>query len=90
MAIQTIGVNIQKVTKMMAEVTGLVPVEVTGVAPYSDGWRLHVELLELAKIPSSSDIIAEFEVLVGPDGTLISFQRLRSRLRGETVAGELV
>ena len=90
MAVQTLGMSVQQVTRMMADVTGLVPVQVTGVAPHDDGWRLHIEMLEFAKIPSSSDVIAEFEVFVDVDGTLLSFQRLRSRLRCETVAGELV
>ena len=89
MALQTLPVSIANVTKMMAELTGLKPVEVTGVVRRDEGWKIEIELLEYAKIPPSSDVIAEYEVLVDCDGTLLSFQRKRSRLRGETVAGEI-
>jgi hypothetical protein len=79
-----------RTTKVLAEVTGLQPVEVTGVARDDQGWRVLIELLELAKIPPASDVIAEYEVLVDGEGDLLSFQRKRSRLRSETVGGEAV
>ena len=88
MAQHTLPSIVTKTTKLMAEVTELEPVEVTGVARDEKGWRLQIEMLEYTKIPPSGDVIAEYEVLVDADGELLSFQRLRSRLRSETVAGE--
>ncbi len=90
MSQQTLPSIVTRTTKLLAEVTGLKPVEVTGIARDDQGWRVQVELLEFAKIPSGSDVIAEYEVLVDGDGNLFSFQRKRSRLRSETVAGEAV
>lgn len=74
--------------KLLGELTGLKPVEVTGVSPDDHGWHVRIEMLEFAKIPPSADVIAEYDVLVDGDGSLVSFQRMRSRLRAETIAGE--
>ena len=76
--------------KLLGELTGLKPVEVTGVSRDDRGWHVRIEMLEFPKIPPSADVIAEFDVLVGGDGSLVSFQRARSRLRGETIVGEAV
>lgn len=77
-------------TKLLGEVTGLKPVAVTGVSRDDQGWHVRIEMLEFAKIPPASDVIAEYDVLVNGDGNLVSFQRKRSRLRAETVVGEAV
>jgi hypothetical protein len=90
MSPRTLPSIVVSTTKLLAEVTGLEPVEVTGVARNDQGWRVTIEMLELAKIPPSADILAEYEVLVDGDGGLLSFQRMRSRLRSETVDGEAV
>jgi hypothetical protein len=88
MSPQALPSIVTRTAAVLAEVTGLKPVEVTSIAPDDQGWRLQVELLELAKIPPSSDVIAEYEVMVDSEGSLLSFHRARSRLRSETVSGE--
>lgn len=90
MSPQTLPSVVARTTKLLAEVTGLKPVEVTGVTRDDQGWRVQIELLEFAKIPPASDVIAEYEVFVDGEGNLLSFQRKRSRLRSETVSGEAV
>ena len=88
MSPQALPSIVTRTAAVLSDVTGLKPVEVTGIAPDDQGWRLQVELLELAKIPPSSDVIAEYEVMVDCEGGLRSFQKMRSRLRSETVSGE--
>ncbi|MEI8334204.1 MAG: gas vesicle protein GvpO [Chloroflexota bacterium] len=90
MSPQTLPTIVVRTTKLLADVTGLTPVEVTGVARADQGWRVTIELLEFAKIPPANDVIAEYEVLLDGEGDLLSFQRKRSRLRSETVDSEAV
>ena len=90
MSPQTLPTIVVRTTKLLADVTGLTPVEVTGVARADQGWRVTIELLEFAKIPPANDVIAEYEVLLDSEGDLLSFQRKRSRLRSETVDSEAV
>ena len=76
--------------ELLRELTGLEPIEVIGVARDDHGWRVRIELLELARIPSSADVVAEYEVLLDDDGLLQRFQRSHTRLRGDVVDGEAV
>ena len=88
MATHTLRSIVQQATLLMAEVTDLEPVEVTGIAKDEKGWLLHIEMLEYKKIPPAGDVIAEYEVQLDGEGELLSFRRVRSRLRSETVSDE--
>lgn len=68
--------------EQIAELTGKEPEGVTGVERSEDGWQVTVEVVEDRRIPSSSDILATYRTLIGPDGELASYQRTRRYNRG--------
>jgi hypothetical protein len=49
----------------------------------SDAWRVTVEVLELARVPNSTDVIGAYEVRLDPHGSLHGYKRLRRFPRGE-------
>jgi hypothetical protein len=49
-----------------------------------DGWVVEFEVVEDRRIPSSSDVLALYEVEVDADGELLGFRRTRRYLRGQT------
>src|SRR5690606_14543595 len=51
------------------------PQGVTSVEPADGGWRVEVEVLEDARIPSSADILATYEVHLDERGDLMSYRR---------------
>ncbi|HKS49756.1 MAG TPA: gas vesicle protein GvpO [Amycolatopsis sp.] len=55
---------------------------VTSVEPIEDGWLVEIEVLEERRIPSSSDMLALYEVELGFDGTLLAYRRTRRYGRG--------
>lgn len=59
---------------------------VTGVERTDDGWTVQVEVLELRRIPSTTDVLAVYEVTLDEDGDLEGYQRQQRYVRG--VAGE--
>lgn len=59
---------------------------IVGLSRSDDGWSVSVELLEMRRIPSTTDVIAVYEVDVDQDGDLTGYRRLHRFLRGE--AGE--
>lgn len=63
-----------------------VPVGVTSVAPVDDGWLVEVEVLEERRIPSSSDLLALYEVELDLDGELLAYRRTRRYPRGQVGA----
>ena len=67
----------------IAELTGKDPEGVTGVEPAdADGWLVTVEVVEDRRIPSATDVLAAYEIEIGPDGELVSYRRVRRYSRG--------
>lgn len=62
-------------------------VGVTSVEPAEQGWLVEVEVLEEARIPSSSDMLALYEAELDDHGDLLAYRRTRRYARGRADAG---
>lgn len=49
----------------------------------ADTWRVTVEVLELSRVPNTTDVIGAYEVRLDPQGVLHGYRRLRRFSRGE-------
>lgn len=72
----------QVALREVAELTGRSPLGVTSVMPSDDGWKVEVEVVEDRRIPSSTDMLAVYEVVLDLDGQLLSYRRSRRYTRG--------
>jgi hypothetical protein len=73
----------QEGMRQIAELTGKEPEGVTGVEPADEeGWVVGVELVEDRRIPSSTDILATYEVEIDAGGELVSYHRVKRYARG--------
>lgn len=70
--------------RQVAQLTGRTPVGVVSVAPSDDGWSVEVEVIEDRRIPSSSDVLAIYLVVLDLDGMLLSYKRTRQYSRGQS------
>ena len=68
--------------RQITELTGKDPEGVTGVEPGGDGWVVGVEVVEDRRIPSSTDVLAIYEIEIDSGGELVSYRRLRRYPRG--------
>lgn len=76
------------VRENLTEITDGEPVRITSVAPTDEGgWVIEVETVEDRRIPSSADILALYEVELGPDGEMLAYRRIRRYMRGQTGDG---
>ena len=79
--------NVKELTEraksQLVEVTGLKPVTVTRTFRDEQGWHITLDMLEMSRIPSATDILGDYDVLMGEDGSMLKFERKRTRLRGE-------
>lgn len=75
----------ERAKSQLAGVTGLKPVTVTAIHREGDAWSVRVEMLEMSRIPAASDLLGEYTVRLAEDGTLVDFERKRTRLRGEAI-----
>ena len=72
--------------QQLLELTGKGVEGVTGLERTDDGWKVHVEVVEVRRIPDTTDVLALYEVQVDDDGDLMGYRRLRRYARG--VPGE--
>ena len=59
---------------------------VTGLERTEDGWTVKVEVVEVRRIPDTTDVLALYDVDVDSDGDLLGYRRVRRYTRG--VPGE--
>jgi hypothetical protein len=75
---------IRKAREQLAEVTGRTPEAVLGLEKRGDGWLVTVEVLEMARIPNSTDVLAAYEAHLDADGDLVEYTRTQRYHRGRT------
>lgn len=72
--------------QQLLEMTGKDPEGISGIRRSDDGWVVEVEVVELRRIPSTTDVLATYEVQVDSDGDLMEYRRAHRYVRG--VPGE--
>jgi hypothetical protein len=76
----------QHARRELVEITGLQPEAVTSLERYDDGsWKVTVELLELARIPNTDDVLGTYEASVDPSGQLLGYRRVRRYARSRSL-----
>jgi hypothetical protein len=66
----------------LLELTGKGVEGVTGLERTDDGWTIQVEVVEVRRIPDTTDVLALYEVSTDKQGSLLGYRRLRRYARG--------
>jgi hypothetical protein len=75
---------IQRVREELPALLGHPVESVLGVARNDDGlWEVTVQVLELARVPNSTDVLGAYQVTLDKDGELDGYQRRRRYTRGQ-------
>ena len=67
----------------VAELTGYQPEAVTSLEWDGELWQISVDVLELARIPNTTDLLGEYNVKLDERGTLRGYRRTRRFQRGQ-------
>ncbi len=59
---------------------------ISGICRDKEGYVVTVEVLELARVPQTSDVMATYDVHVDDDGEIVEYQRQRRYLRSQVEA----
>ena len=59
----------------LTALTGLDALTVSSLDKVEAGWSVTVEMLELKKIPDSSDVLGSYATVVDDEGNLLSYKR---------------
>lgn len=73
--------------EQLAEIAGLEPDSISGLERTDNGWTVRVEVVEVARIPDSTSVMACYEVIVDDRGELQSYRRAHRYYRNQ--AGEV-
>jgi hypothetical protein len=68
--------------RQLAELTGREVEGVVGFSRSEDGWTVEVEVLELSRIPNTTDVLAIYQLDLDEDGELDGYRRTRRYTRG--------
>jgi len=82
MAIEMMNL-VERAKEQLAKVTDFSPVAAVGGFKDEEGWHISVDVLEMARLPESTDIIGTYVVSLDPEGNMVKFEKKRARLRGE-------
>jgi hypothetical protein len=74
--------------QQLGELTGREAEGVTGLERTDDGWKAQVEVLELRRIPETTDVLALYEVDLDSEGDVEGYRRLHRYTRGESGRSE--
>jgi hypothetical protein len=75
---------ITRVREELPELLGRPLESVLGVQRDDDDlWQVTVQVVELARIPNSTDVLGAYRVTLDGDGELAGYQRLRRYSRGQ-------
>lgn len=72
----------RRAATQVAQLTGREAEGIAGFGKADDGWRVLVDVVEISRVPSASDVVATYEVVVDDDGELIAYDRLSRYIRG--------
>jgi hypothetical protein len=73
--------------EQLSEISGAEPDSVSGLERTDDGWAVRVEVVEVARIPDSTSVLARYQVIVDDSGELQSYRREYRYYRNQ--AGEV-
>ncbi len=76
-----------KARELLRSLRGVEAESVSGLSRTPNGWKVELEVLELRRIPESTDVLASYEVELDGDGRLLSFERGRRYHRSQAEVG---
>jgi len=79
----TITAIARRAAALVSTLTGHAPESMASLERCDGGWRVGVEVVEVARIPDAADILAVNDVRLDDHGDLISHQRTRRYPRGQ-------
>ena len=68
--------------RQLLQLTGKAVEGITALERSEDGWTVQVEVVEMRRIPDTTDVLALYELDVDEQGALDAYRRVRRYVRG--------
>ena len=73
--------------ELLRSVRGVEAESVSGIGRTPNGWKVTLEVVELRRIPESTDVLASYEVELDGEGDFLGFERGRRYSRSQAEDG---
>jgi hypothetical protein len=67
----------------ISDLTGRKVESVTGMQWDGDAWEITVDVLELERVPNTTDVLATYALKVDDEGRMLGYKRERRYVRGQ-------
>jgi len=78
---------VQTAREQLRQLNGTEAESVSSFARTRDGWRVTLEVVEVRRIPETTDVLASYAVELDDDGKLVAYERVRRYQRSEALEG---
>jgi gas vesicle protein GvpO len=72
----------RRAVRRVEALTGIEPEGVVSLKPNDRGWKVGVEVVEMERIPNSTDVMAVYQVELDQSGELVGYERGDRHIRG--------
>lgn len=72
--------------EQLARLTGLKADTVSGLTRDGESWRVTVEMIELKRVPGTTDVLATYDVVLDDQGRLLRYERAHRYYRSQVAA----
>ncbi|MBB5751381.1 hypothetical protein GGQ63_000424 [Prosthecomicrobium pneumaticum] len=76
---------IRTIKAQLHELTGFAAESVSQLTPTETGWEVVANLVELKRIPASTDLLAAYRITLDKEGNVTSYSRVRRYLRDQLI-----
>ena len=74
---------IERARQHVEDVTGSAAESVSGIERSNGNWSVSVEVVQMRRVPESTDVLASYAVVLDDDGGLLSLQQVRRYRRSQ-------
>ena len=78
-----VGRIVARAKEQLRELRGMDAESVSSIRRTQDGWRVGLDVVEIRRVPESTDVLGTYEVDLDEDGELITFERTARYYRSE-------
>jgi len=77
---------VRRAREQLRDLQGSEPESVSSLEQSSEGWLVRLEVVEVRRVPDSTDVLASYEVELDDDGGLLGYRRVRRYYRAQSDA----
>lgn len=72
---------VQAAREQFQQLSGRVPESVSGLTTTDEGWEVSIDVVELQRVPRTTDVLGTYQVRLDGEGRVVGYERRERYLR---------